>query len=636
MKTPTWLRAAACGLILAGATTIASAQNTNPTNSFDTAASTASFKLWWGTTTMTWDGSLDAANDPLSGSVQYVAPFVGAAGEQFMTFFTIANRWQWDGGYILDATTYTNMSFDIKVDPTSAITSGGNYGYLEVGFTSDGWGTTTTKGFNVPLSATNWTHIDCPLTASMANIDKVNGYFIKMWSNGAHTNSLIFNIDNIMYTKPTAPVVILPPTVSLNSAGKPGLQVILGASNSQWQRDALVTPADATCMWAGNGATPVTYSFNVTDFPEPVAHEGFEAHMFLVNRDTTDAFNETYGGCDWNVPDLVRMMVTAQANGTYLAHVDWKTNLPNANPPVDTTHTPATLSSPTALGTWSLSFTHDTNVTFSGPGGISTNFTIPIEAVQNNFSPAASYIQFGFHKNDNENNGHNDGTVGVFGRVTKTGGTTVFDETFTGTSLTNTYAWRRTSSTWVQYVAPGVAWDLVYTLPANGFFPQVAGSVTGPFSSLPTVGSYQVVDKVHNYIHTSALPAGPTAFFRMIKRPFSQLQVLLPGESNAPDTVTGKTGTPDAQLLGVPFNITINAVDATWRKVSSTDVVAISSTDVTAIDGMGNPLPQNVNLLAGSATFGVVLNASGTWTLTATDTTDGTKTPNTSTPVVIP
>jgi len=31
----------------------------------------------------------------------------------------------------------------------------------------------------------------------------------------------------------------------------------------------------------------------------------------------------------------------------------------------------------------------------------------------------------------------------------------------------------------------------------------------------------------------------------MVKRAFTQLQVLLPGETNAPNTTTGKIGTPD-------------------------------------------------------------------------------------------
>ena len=36
-----------------------------------------------------------------------------------------------------------------------------------------------------------------------------------------------------------------------------------------------------------------------------------------------------------------------------------------------------------------------------------------------------------------------------------------------------------------------------------------------------------------------------------------ELQVLLPGESAAPGTGSGKTGTPTAQVAGVPFTVTV-------------------------------------------------------------------------------
>ena len=57
----------------------------------------------------------------------------------------------------------------------------------------------------------------------------------------------------------------------------------------------------------------------------------------------------------------------------------------------------------------------------------------------------------------------------------------------------------------------------------------------------------------------------------MIKRPFTKLQVLMPGETAAPNT-------PDRQdwnsgctiIVGVPFNVTINACDSVWRVVSTT------------------------------------------------------------------
>ena len=39
--------------------------------------------------------------------------------------------------------------------------------------------------------------------------------------------------------------------------------------------------------------------------------------------------------------------------------------------------------------------------------------------------------------------------------------------------------------------------------------------------------------------------------------PYTQLQVLLPGETEAPGTISGKTGTPQAQTVGVPFTFRV-------------------------------------------------------------------------------
>ena len=43
---------------------------------------------------------------------------------------------------------------------------------------------------------------------------------------------------------------------------------------------------------------------------------------------------------------------------------------------------------------------------------------------------------------------------------------------------------------------------------------------------------------------------------------FAQLQVLLPGQTAAPGTSTGQTGTPTAQTAGTGYTVTVNAVDA--------------------------------------------------------------------------
>ncbi|MCC8425096.1 T9SS type A sorting domain-containing protein [Mucilaginibacter sp. UR6-11] len=96
---------------------------------------------------------------------------------------------------------------------------------------------------------------------------------------------------------------------------------------------------------------------------------------------------------------------------------------------------------------------------------------------------------------------------------------------------------------------------------------------------------------------------------------FTRLQLLLPGETTAPGTATGKTGTPMAQVAGTAFNVTVNAVDANWNKVASiTDVTNITSTDVNGV------MPANAALVAGTKTnFAVNLKTAGTYTITATD-----------------
>src|SRR5206468_10660809 len=61
---------------------------------------------------------------------------------------------------------------------------------------------------------------------------------------------------------------------------------------------------------------------------------------------------------------------------------------------------------------------------------------------------------------------------------------------------------------------------------------------------------------------------------------FVKLQLLVPGETAAPGTTTGKTGTPTARTSGAAFNVTVNAVDANWNVVNSvTHTVGLTITD---------------------------------------------------------
>jgi hypothetical protein len=99
--------------------------------------------------------------------------------------------------------------------------------------------------------------------------------------------------------------------------------------------------------------------------------------------------------------------------------------------------------------------------------------------------------------------------------------------------------------------------------------------------------------------------------------PYSQLQVLVPGEIEAPGTASGKVGTPLDQTAGMPFSIRVRACDADWNTVTTvTDLLEFSSSDA------GASLPGVSALTAGELTAEVTLNAGGSFTISASDQTD--------------
>src|SRR6185295_3083400 len=51
--------------------------------------------------------------------------------------------------------------------------------------------------------------------------------------------------------------------------------------------------------------------------------------------------------------------------------------------------------------------------------------------------------------------------------------------------------------------------------------------------------------------------------------PFSKLQLLAPGETAAPGTASGKTGTPSAQIANSSFGVTLNAVDVFYNAANT-------------------------------------------------------------------
>ena len=142
-----------------------------------------------------------------------------------------------------------------------------------------------------------------------------------------------------------------------------------------------------------------------------------------------------------------------------------------------------------------------------------------------------------------------------------------------------------------------------------------------------TAGSWTVTA---TDITQAGITANTSPAFTVNAGAFTKLQLLVPGETAAPGTLTGKTGTPTAQNTDNPFNVTVNAVDANWNLVNTvSDTVGITASDPNA------SLPANAALSGGTGAFSVKFNTAGSRTVTATDITDGSKTANTSPAITV-
>jgi hypothetical protein len=544
-------------------------------------------------------------------------------------------------GTTIDLTKYTRLHFSVKVDPSSSRLSGwgaGAFGNMRPHIRTADWGNDKNLGSDGGGSQWLGTDVYGQWVDYAYNIDQtldnlatrqaMGVWGFDIWSGWGscaepvgHTNTVTFWIDNIWFEAETNSAPPPPPTMALSKAGPPGVQITMDDKASQWQRQAISTPLDGgPYLWTSQGSYPVTYSFTIVDFPDAVQHPGFEAHMYLVNGDTGSG-SQVSGSPDWDVPDIFILRVENTAAGGATAQIQWKTNYPSAN----ATNIPVVVDATSVVGTWSVTFTDSTHGSLAGPGITATNFTLPEDAVLNNFSPAASYLQFGVFKNDGANDGHNNNASGTISHVKFTGAAAAFEDDFNGATLTNKYAWRKTSESSVQHIPPGTAWIVDWTVPASGFNALVAPAIAGPWTPATLTRTYQSAGAMHGIVAQSALPAGNAAFFQLVKRPFVKLQVLMPGESAAPNTTTGKTGTPDLQTVGTQFNVTVNAVDEFWNVVPSSDEITITSSDASAI------LPANATLVGGSKIFAVNFGSPGSFTVTASDATDATKTANTGT-----
>ncbi len=625
-----WLAPALAGLALAFATNSGLAVPDRDLGTFDYGTSGTGW-LWgigWGNSTREWDGSQDNTGNG-GGALHAYGSFDRATSDTPLMLYGIlsGNPW-WHPDLSYDMSVYKSLEFDIKWDTTAGNMSladfnnppgGGDRG-LPIHACQDAANGPTLATTNIPDAAANgWTHMSIPINPTQSGLGSVYGIYINKWLQPV-TNppaSFGFWIDNVVLKGGD---VLPPPTLSLDNKPVPGLAFI-AASTGQYDRQEIRTVGSNYAWYGASG--PVSYSVDVAKIGENApAPTGFTLFVHFV----PGIPNPTDGGSDYGEPNVLMWTIGNSADGSAWSQLRYKTNAPASNGNMWTDGAggfPGGVWNATPAGTWTITFSQDTNIVITAPtGGAITNI-LPPEVVDifKNYSPNMQ-INVGGVPGDPSRFGQMAVVTRV--KITGTPGEPNVDSDFLAQSRdTNVWGIVASSANYgVQQIPTDAAYWANWTLPANGFTLETKSALGAGFWTSPAITGWEVAGFHHVLLRQSDLPGANAGYFRLTKRVATQLQALLPGETNAPNTTTGKIGTRDPQTTGIPFDVTVNACDATWHIITScSDTVNITSSDTTA------GLPADVPMVNGTITFLAAgfnyfyFGSVGTWTITASDVT---------------
>jgi hypothetical protein len=372
------------------------------------------------------------------------------------------------------ATNYINCDFDIKVDvANSSPAPDGTYGAIEV-ILNNPW--TTVIGWT-PLLATNgWQHISGSLAGIPGPNSEVVIGFVSTGS-GSPTNTISYWVDNIVLTAPTT---TNSPTISISRPPPPGLTCISSQTGGTWQRQ-IVGTVGGNYSWNTASATSntVTYSMAITNFPG-VAYSGYEARFYLISG---LLYGQVDSDVDYNATNVVYLAVQENPDKSATASFYYKTNCPS-NENFQSTQTNYCATGP--LGTWSLTFNNNTNVTLTAPNGVTNSFTIPT-AVANDFTNPV-YVYLGDRPNDNTRIGQS----ATFSKFTITGTPNPLNDNF---SQLNPAVWLNSAAdpNGILVTTTDTKFWVNWSLPDSGFANLYATdnltNQMGTWMSLPTAST---------------------------------------------------------------------------------------------------------------------------------------------------
>ncbi|HXR46450.1 MAG TPA: hypothetical protein VN784_03335 [Candidatus Limnocylindrales bacterium] len=564
--------------------TFSTGGNSSP---FAGSGSVASWISWYDTpgtnSPITNDvNTLDAGAGPNCGSLMVVCPFTH--GNQNLFFGTFSNNAAYDWSQtISNLNQFDFIRFDVQVKPIDPITgliqqtnTDGNFGSLEVGVVSSVGPTPTFFGsVTIPGSATNsWVSLTMPINHAVGNLQSIGGVAFN-YNNyaGYPTNHFVFWIGHlVLHYNPTQ--VIGPPTLLSFQKPVSGLNLI---DTQPINNDNRYQVETANSTGYGFVDKPnVTYSWNIKSFPTN-SPNGYQQHFFIVNG-TPGPYDQA---ADWNLPNCIFITIQQDTNGFAYMAFRYKTNEPSGNGMIYNTATNSANGWPvepvgflatsnySALGTWSVTFNNQTNVTLTAPHGQTTNFVFDPASAALFADPATPIL--GAQPNDTFVGGE----AVVYNWFSITGNDSPFTDIFTNDSQLNTNYWKVLANdpNGVVLVPPNAVYWLPWTLPDSGFGLQTNSNLATPGGWNDAVALSQIQSNTNRQALLGAnLVPSNQGYYRLLARTYKQLQVLFPGETNAPDTPTGKIGTPNpaSYNIGDTITVTVNGCDSTWHVVNFT------------------------------------------------------------------
>jgi len=415
--------------------------------------------------TIAWDPNQQSPGNPNPGALYFTIEWPLVTDPQW-------NETGWNNVQLafntpgtFDATKYISFDFDLKVDVTNSSVAIDGSSYGAVGLYINGpWVQLVGWAWVAPIG--DWQHFSGYFTGVSGS--SYNNAVIGFISTGGDslTNTVSYWIDNVVFTAPPTSNTNQP-TLSIAQAPPPGLTCLCTSPGGTWQRQYVETVHDdyswVTSTLGGDAvANTTTYSMTIASFPE-ASYSTFAAQMFLIPVAGMIGLPQD-DDIDWDSADVVDLYINANPNGTANGIFQYKVNQSSS---WNTSLIVTNVCSTGPLGTWSLTFSNNTNVTVTAPDSNSVSFTIPVADAGDFVDPL--YVYLGSQPNENANIGQQ----ATFGKFTITGAAGSINDNFaTDDGTLNAAVWANDTAVdtnGIFMTAPDAKYWVTWPTPDGGF-----------------------------------------------------------------------------------------------------------------------------------------------------------------------